>query len=324
MLKVCLTRRWPEAVEQRFQRAFETTLNTSDAPMSAEALHAALRTHDVVCPTVSDRISAAVIGEGPLRARLLANYGVGFNHIDLDACRAAGLGVTNTPGVLTDATAEIAITLMLMAARRAGEGERELRTGEWRGWRPTHLIGAGVTGKTLGLLGFGRIGQAVARRARQGFDMRVCYHSRRRASPEVEAATGAEWRSTVEEVLSEADFVSLHTPGGAETRGLIDARRLAAMKPTAFLINTARGDVVDEAALASALGKGVIAGAGLDVYVEEPRVHADLLKLENVVLLPHLGSATRETREAMGLKAFENVEAFAGGRTPPDLVLAGT
>jgi lactate dehydrogenase-like 2-hydroxyacid dehydrogenase len=269
---------------------------------------------------VSDRISAEVNGDGPLRAKLLANYGVGFNHIDLDACRAAGLAVTNTPGVLTDATAEIAITLMLMAARRAGEGERELRAGRWAGWRPTHLIGAGVTGKTVGLLGFGRIGQAVARRARQGFDMRVCYHSRRRAAPEVEAATGAEWRPSIEEVLAEADFVSLHTPGGAETRGLIDAQRLAAMKPTAFLINTARGDVVDEAALASALAAGVIAGAGLDVYVAEPTVHPALLELENVVLLPHLGSATRETREAMGFRAFENVEALAAGGTPPDLV----
>ena len=228
--------------------------------------------------------------------------------------------MTNTPDVLTDATAEIAILLMLMAARRAGEGERELRNGRWAGWRPTHLMGSGVVGKTLGLLGFGRIGRAVANRGRRGFDMRVVYHSRTRAPAEVEAETGAAWRPTVEAVLAEADFVSLHMPGGAATRGLIGADRLKAMKPTAFLINTARGDLVDEAALAEALAHGVIAGAGLDVYAEEPAVHPALLGLDKIVLLPHLGSATRETREAMGMRVFENVAAFTAGRTPPDVV----
>ena len=321
MLKVLLTRRWPEAVERRFSEAFDTTLNEADAPLGAEALGRALREHDVVCPTVCDRITTEIVAAGgSLRARLLANYGVGFNHIDVAACTGAGVTVTNTPDVLTDATAEIAILLMLMAARRAGEGERELRNGRWAGWRPTHLMGSGVVGKTLGLLGFGRIGRAVANRGRRGFDMRVVYHSRTRAPAEVEAATGAAWRPTVEAVLAEADFVSLHMPGGVATRGLIGAERLKAMKPNAFLINTARGDLVDEAALAEALAHGVIAGAGLDVYSEEPAVHPALLGLDNVVLLPHLGSATRETREAMGMRVFENVAAFAAGRTPPDVV----
>lgn len=321
MLKVFLTRRWPEAIERRFCEAFDTTVNEDDAPLGAEALGRALREHDVVCPTVCDRITAEIVAAGgPLRARLLANYGVGFNHIDVAACIAAGVTVTNTPDVLTDATAEIAILLMLMAARRAGEGERELREGRWAGWRPTHLMGSGVVGKTLGLLGFGRIGRTVASRARRGFDMRVVYHSRTRAPAEVEAETGVAWRPTVEALLVEADFVSLHMPGGAATRGLIGADRLRAMKPTAILINTARGDVVDEAALAEALANGVIAGAGLDVYAEEPAVRPALLGLDKVVLLPHLGSATRETREAMGMRVFENVAAFAAGRTPPDVV----
>jgi lactate dehydrogenase-like 2-hydroxyacid dehydrogenase len=321
MFKVLLTRRWPESVERRFCETFDTTRNETDAPLDVETLGRALREHDAVCPTVCDRITAEVVAAGaPVRTRLLANYGVGFNHIDVAACAAAGVTVTNTPDVLTDATAEIAILLMLMAARRAGEGERELREGRWTGWRPTHLMGAGVVGKTLGLLGFGRIGRAVASRAQRGFGMRVVYHSRTRASAEVEAQTGAAWRPSVEAVLAEADFVSLHTPGGAATRGLIGPDQLKAMKPSAFLINTARGDVADEAALAEALAAGVIAGAGLDVYADEPSVHPALLSLDNVVLLPHLGSATRETREAMGMRVFENVCAFAAGRRPPDVI----
>lgn len=319
-----ITRRWPEAVERRVCAAFDVTLNADDQPLTPLALSQALAEFDVVCPTVSDRIDAAVVaGAGQLRTRLLANYGVGFSHIDLEACAQAGITVCNTPGVLTDATAEIALTLMLMTARRAGEGERELRGGRWTGWRPTHLQGSGLTGKTLGVLGFGRIGQAVARRAAAGFDMQVIYHSRTRASAEVEAASGAQWRSSVREVMAEADFVSLHMPGGPETRGLIGEVELAAMKPSAFLINTARGDVLDEAALAQALARGAIAGAGLDVYAEEPCAPPALLSLENVVLLPHLGSATRETREAMGMRVFENLVAYAAGRTPPDVVVRG-
>jgi len=245
---------------------------------------------------------------------------VGVNHIDLGACRELGLAVTNTPDVLTDATAELAILLMLAAARRAGEGERELRAGQWTGWRPTHLVGAQVTGKTLGLIGYGRIAQATARKAHHGLGMRILYNSRRRAPAEVEAQTGAGFCASVEELLDASDFVSLHCPGGPETFHLIDAARLKRMKPGAFLINTARGPVVDEAALVEALREGRIAGAGLDVYEAEPKAHPGLLELQNVVLLPHLGSATVETRTAMGMKVADNLDAFFAGREPPDRV----
>ncbi|MFP6744963.1 MAG: NAD(P)-dependent oxidoreductase, partial [Alphaproteobacteria bacterium] len=220
---------------------------------------------------------------------------------------------------LTDATADLAMTLMLMAARRAGEGERHVRAGDWAGWRPTHMIGRQVTGKTLGIIGFGRIGQAVARRARDGFGMTVLYFT---PSPVAdEAATGAKACSSVEDLLARSDFVSLHCPGGAATKHLINRDRLATMKPGAILVNTARGDVVDEAALAEALAAGPIAAAGLDVYEAEPRINPALLALENLVLLPHLGSATAETRTAMGMKMIDNAVAFFAGETPPDRVI---
>jgi lactate dehydrogenase-like 2-hydroxyacid dehydrogenase len=319
--KVLLTRRWPEPVERRLAERYELTANEADVPLTAGELAEALRAHDAVCPTVSDVLDAAVLeaARGGA-ARVLGNYGVGVNHIDLEACKRLGLVVTNTPDVLTDATAELAILLMLAAARRAGEGERELRAGRWAGWRPTHMMGAQVTGKTLGLVGFGRIGQATASKAHHGLGMRILYHSRRRAGPEVEAETGAQFRDSLDELMAEADFVSLHMPGGAETRHLIDARRLGLMKPSAMLINTARGPVVDEAALAAALAGGRIAGAGLDVYEREPQVGPGLLELDSVVLLPHLGSATLETRTAMGLRVADNLDAFFEGRPPPDRV----
>jgi lactate dehydrogenase-like 2-hydroxyacid dehydrogenase len=316
--KVLLTRRWPEAVEQHLQGRYEVTLNTADTPMSQEAMAEALRTHDAVCPTVTDDLNAQVLERGAGAARILGNFGVGVNHIDLAACGRLGLAVTNTPDVLTDATAELAILLMLMSARRAGEGERHVRGGAWIGWRPTHMIGAQVTGKTLGLVGFGRIAQATARKAHHGLGMSILYHSRRRAPPEVEAACGAGMCASLEELLERSDFVSLHCPGGAETFHLIDAARLARMKPSAFLINTARGPVVDEAALTQALSSGAIAGAGLDVYEAEPRVPDALKALENVVLLPHLGSATAETRIAMGMRVAANLDAFFDGAAPPD------
>jgi len=318
--KVLLTRRWPQEVEQYLAGRYEVTLNVSDEPLDAAAMAAALRDNDAVCPTVSDTLDAAVLDKGAGQARILGNFGVGVNHIDLDACRRLGLAVVNTPDVLTDATAELAILLMLMAARRAGEGERHLRAGEWIGWRPTHLIGTEVTGSTLGLVGFGRIAQAVARKAHHGLGMPILYHSRRRAAPEVEAETGAQFRPDLDDLLAGSDFVSLHCPGGPETRHLIDDRRLGLMRPSAFLINTARGSVVDEAALAAALAGGRIAGAGLDVYEAEPRVESALMGLENVVLLPHLGSATGRTRVAMGMRVAENLEAFFEGRAPPDRV----
>ncbi len=319
--RVIVTRRWPEEVEARLAENFEVELNPEDRPFGQDALKQAFTAADAVFPTVTDRIDAEVLSVEPLRARLIGNFGVGFNHIDLDAARTRGLAVTNTPEVLTDATADLAMALLLCVARRVGEGERHLRDGAWTGWRPTHMMGTQVTGRTLGLIGFGRIGQAVARRAHRGFGMRVLFFDPFPPSDQVLRELGAAPRETVEAVLEEADFVSLHCPATPENRHLMNAERLSRMKPGAFLINTARGDVVDEMALIEALGDGLIAGAGLDVFEREPKVSAGLLGRENVVLLPHLGSATRETRIAMGLKVLENAVAFFGGAEPPDRVV---
>ena len=318
--RILVTRRWPDAVERRLCALFDTTLIADDHRLSADELRAALRDHDAVLPTVSDRLAAGVLAVEAPRARILANYGVGYSHIDVDAARERGLVVTNTPGVLTDCTADLALTLMLMVARRAGEGERELRAGRWTGWRPTHLVGTRLSGKTLGIIGMGRIGIAVARRAQHGFGMQVVFFNRSPVAAEALAGLQATQLERVEDALAQADFVSLHCPGGGANRHLIDAARLAVMKPGAFLINTARGDVVDEAALAAALQHGRLAGAGLDVFEAEPQVRPGLLALENVVLLPHLGSATRETREAMGMRVVDNLVAFFDGRRPPDQV----
>ena len=318
--RILVTRRWPEAVERRLCELFDTTLNTDDHRLSADELRAALRDFDAVLPTVSDRLDASVLTIDGARARILANYGGGYSHIDIDAARACGLGVTNTPGVLTDCTADLARTLMLMVARRAGEGEREVRAGQWSGWRPTHLVGTRLSGKTLGIIGMGRIAIAVARRAQHGFGMKVVYFNRSPVAPAQLAGLDATACARIEDVLAQADFVSLHCPGGGANRHLIDAARLAAMPPHAYLINTARGDVVDEAALVDALQHGRIAGAGLDVYENEPQLHPGLLTLDKVVLLPHLGSATRETREAMGMRVVDNLVAFFAGKRPPDQV----
>ena len=318
--QVIVTRRWPEAVETRLKERFDVQLNASDKPMSREALKDALASADALFPTVTDRIDADVLSTEPLRARLIGNFGVGFNNIDIEAAKQRGLVVTNTPEVLTDATADLAMTLLLSVARRTGEGERHVREGAWTGWRPTHMMGTQVTGKTLGLIGFGRIGQATARRAHGGFGMRILFYD---PYPPNEAAvqeTAAERRETIEAVLEESDFVSLHCPATPENRHLINTARLKCMKPEAFLINTARGDVVEEAALVEALEQQVIAGAGLDVFEREPALTPGLAERENVVLLPHLGSATRETRIAMGLKVLENAEAFFGGTEPPNRV----
>jgi lactate dehydrogenase-like 2-hydroxyacid dehydrogenase len=317
--RVLVTRRWPEQVERALQDKFETVLNATDRPLGGAELAQAMAEFDVLCPTVSDRIDAAVIGGGN-RVRLIANYGVGFEHIDLAAAEANGVAVSNTPGVLTDATADIALTLLLMAARRAGEGERELREGRWSGWRPTHKVGAALTGKVLGLVGMGRIAIATARRAKHGFGMKIAYYGRHEVAAEVAAELEAEFFPSLHTLLRAADFVSLHVPGGAATANLIDAEAIAQMKPGSYLINTARGGVVDHAALADALDRGHLAGAGLDVYPHEPQVPAALLGLENVVLLPHLGSATAETRIAMGMKALANVEAFVNGEPLPDRI----
>lgn len=318
---VVVTRRLPAPVEAQLARDFDVRLNHDDRPFSATQLQEALRTADALLPTVTDRLTAEVLAAEPLRARILANYGVGFNHIDVNAAKARGLTVTNTPDVLTDDTADDAMLLLLMVARRAGEGERHVRAGAWTGWRPTHLLGTKVSGKTLGLIGMGRIGRAVARRAHHGFGMRVIFHDPYPPPPGVAAELGAESRGSIEAVLQEADFVSLHSPATPETRHLINAQRLALMKPSAFLINTARGDIVDEAALVAALQAGRIAGAALDVYEREPQVTPALLAMENVVLLPHLGSATQETRVAMGLRACDNLTAFFAGTPPRDRVV---
>jgi lactate dehydrogenase-like 2-hydroxyacid dehydrogenase len=317
--KVLLTRRWPEAVERRLAADYDLTLNHGDGPLSFETLSEALTQYDAICPAVVDSITADLVARDGIRTRILANYGVGVNHIDIEACRARGIAVTNTPDVLTEATAETALTLMLMIARRAGEGERQVRAGEWKGWGTTKLLGTTLVGKTLGVVGFGRIGQAMARMAHRALGMPVLYSSRRPIAPEIEAETGARWRP-LDDLLAEADVVTLHCPGGPETQNLINAERLRLMKPSAFLINTARGSVVDEAALEAALRTGVIAGAGLDVFVNEPDVPPGFLELENVVLFPHLGSATVETRDAMGHRAADNLDAFFAGKLPQDLL----
>lgn len=310
-----MTRRWPDAVEEALRQRFpDVRLNADDRPLGSDGLRAALREADVLLPTVSDVLSADLI-DSDVRTRFIGNFGVGYNHIDIDATTKAGIVVTNTPGVLTDTTADTAMTLMLMVARRAGEGEREVRAGKWTGWRPTHMMGADVTGKTLGILGMGRIGRAVARRAHFGFGMSVVFHDPQ--PPGDHGIPDARGLDSIDEVLAAADFVSVHMPGGGENRHLINAERLARMKPSAFLVNSARGDVVDTDALITALRSGTIAGAGLDVYDGEPEVPLGLRELDNAVLLPHLGSATLETRTAMGMLVLENLEAFLAGREPP-------
>jgi lactate dehydrogenase-like 2-hydroxyacid dehydrogenase len=316
--RVLITRQWPKAAQDAVAEAFDVTLNADDKAMTKQQLAEALRSFDAVAPTVSDKLTADVF-EGAT-AKIVTNYGVGYTNIDVEAAKKAGIVVTNTPGVLTDCTADLAMGLMLAAARRIGEGEREVRANGWTGWRPTHMIGTKVTGATLGVIGFGRIGQAVARRAHHGFGMKIIYFDAYPIPAEVAAAVGAEKRDSFEDVLKEADFVTLHTTGGAENRHLINAARLKTMKPNAILVNTARGEVVDEAALAAALKAGTIAGAGLDVFEEEPKIHPDLVACENAVLAPHLGSATMSTRVAMGMTALANLQAFFEGREPPNRV----
>lgn len=314
--RILISRRWPAAVEQRLAARYDVTLNEADTPLGIEQLKAAMGDYDALCPTVSDKVPAEVLAAPGARVRIIANYGAGFEHIDLTAAKAAGLVVTNTPDVLTDATAELAVLLMLMTSRRAGEGERELRAGRWEGWRPTHLLGQSLAGKTLGLVGYGRIARATAQRAKAALGMEVAYYSRRRSADE----DGATYHDSLESLAAASDVLSLHTPGGPETHHMVDAALLARMKPTALLINTARGSVVNEADLAKALTDGVIAGAGLDVYQGEPQVNPVLLAAPNAVLLPHLGSATLETRTAMGMKVADNLDAFFDGKPPLDRV----
>lgn len=314
-----ISRRWPEAAEARLRESCDVTINADDAPLSRADWQDAMRRFDIICPTVSDRIDAEILRTPGARTRLLANYGVGFDHIDIATAREMGIAVTNTPGVLTEATADLALTLILMTSRRAGEGERELRAGQWTGWRPTHMMGQDLAHKQLGLVGFGRIAQATAARAR-AFGMTIAYTGRRRASVDDEAAVGATWYESLEALAGDSDILSLHCPGGDATRHLVNASLLGRMKSTAILINTARGSVVDEAALATALKNRQIWAAGLDVFHGEPYVAPALLGLDNAVLLPHLGSATIETRTRMGMRAAANVEAYVAGQELTDRV----
>lgn len=318
--RVLVTRRWPGAVEARLNELFDVQLNRDDKPLQPEDFRAAMGSFDAILPTVTDKLGAASLEIERPQTRILANYGVGFSHIDLPSAEGHGIVVTNTPDVLSECTADIAMTLMLMAARRAGEGERELRAGKWTGWRPTHLIGTKVSGKTLGIIGYGRIGQEMAKRAHHGFGMKILAYNRSQVAPEILAENKATQVASVDELLPQCDFISLHCPGGAANRHLIDARRLGLMRPDAFLINTARGEVIDETALAQALWFETIGGAALDVFDGEPAINPDLLSSDRLVMLPHLGSATREAREAMGFRVIDNLEDFFAGREPRDRV----
>lgn len=310
---------WPQSAMDALAERYEVIVHDRHEPLTEEQWRDALRRFDAICPTVTDRLPASVFAVPDRRAAIVANFGAGYDHVDVTAAASSGVVVTNTPDVLTEATAELALMLMLMAARRAGEGERELREGRWRGWRPTHMTGQALGGKRLGLVGFGRIAQTTARLASAALGMRLAYHSRRPVELPSDLAH-AVYYPVLDDLLADADCVSLHCPGGAVTRHLLDRPRLARMKPGAILVNTARGSVVDEDALADALGAGALGAAALDVYEREPTVNPKLLALENVVLLPHLGSATIETRVAMGLRVAANLNAYFAGRAPPDRV----
>jgi glyoxylate reductase len=301
---------------------FDAVLNADDRPMDRATLGAAMADADVFVPTVTDRIDAELIAAAPDRLRLIANYGAGFGHIDLKAARERGITVTNTPGVLTEDTADMAMALILAAPRRLIEGDKLVRSGKWTGWRPTGMRGHRIGGKKLGILGMGRIGQAVAQRAR-AFGLTIHYHNRHRIPEVAEAQLGATWHADLDTMLRAVDILTIHTPHSDSTGGLIDARRLDLLGPQGWLINTARGEIVDPEDLVAALTGGRIAGAGLDVYVNEPAVDPRLIALDNVVLLPHLGSATFEGREAMGLKVIANIRSWVDGHRPPDQVLEG-
>lgn len=318
--RVFVVRRLPAAVEAHLSERYDVELNSTDDTYPVDRLVAAARDFDAIVPTVVDDVPAAVFETEPLRTRLVANFGVGFDRIDLAAAKKRGVVVTNTPGVLTEDTADLAMMLILAAARRASEGERQLRAGKWEGWRPTHMLGTRVTGATLGIVGFGRIGAAVAKRAYRGFGMRVVYVSSRAPDAQLVADAKAERCESLEELLATSDFVSLHVPARPDTRRMLDARRIGVMRHGAILVNTARGDLVDEAALVQALESGALAAAGLDVFEREPFVSQSLLALDNVVLLPHLGSATTASRVAMGERVLANLHAFFRGLSPPDEV----
>ncbi len=316
MRSLLISKRLPDAVLAEARAGYDVTLRETEEPMSEAEVTTALETYDAILPTLGDGFTAEAIAQaGDLKTRIIANFGVGYNHIAADAAKARGITVTNTPGAVTDATADIALTLMLMTARRAGEGERLVRAGNWGGWQPTQMLGLHLSGKTVGIIGMGRIGQAIAHRCRAGFGCRIVFANR-----SAKSIAGATQLSGPLDVAHAADVVVIATPGGAQTRHLIDAAFFAAMRPHAILVNIARGDVIDEAALIKALQAGAIGGAGLDVYEREPVVPDVLRAMENVTLLPHLGTAALEVREDMGRMALANLAAFFAGDAPPNPV----
>lgn len=319
-LRVIVTRRLPREIEARMMELFDTRLNEDDRPLDREALAQTVGKADVLVPTVTDAIDGALLERAGPALKLIASFGTGVDHIDLAAARARGIVVTNTPGVLTEDTADMTMALILAVPRRLSEGERLLRGGDWRGWAPTTMLGHRIWGKRLGIVGMGRIGQAVARRAR-GFGLSIHYHNRNRLDEETEAALEATWWQSLDQMLAHVDFVSIHCPSTPATYHLLSARRLSLLRPQAYVINTSRGHAIDEAALVRLLESARIAGAGLDVYENEPLVTPKLLTLDNVVALPHIGSATIEGRLDMGEKVLINIQTFADGHAPPDRVI---
>lgn len=319
-LHIVVTRKLPEPVETRLRELFEVELNESDRPMTAAALGAAMKRADVLVPTLTDRIDQHLLAGAGERLRLIANYGAGFDHIDVATARARGILVSNTPGVLTEDTADMTMALILAVPRRVQEGVDLMQRGHWDGWTPTAIMGRRIWGKRLGILGMGRIGQAVARRAR-AFGLQIHYHNRRRLHEEIEAPLEATYWESLDQMLARVDILSVNCPHTPATYHLLSARRLALMKPSAFIVNTARGEVIDENALTRMLKRGELAGAGLDVFEKEPGVNPELLGLPNVVLLPHMASATEEGRIEMGEKVILNIKTFADGHRPPDQVL---
>ena len=319
-LSVVVTRRLPEAVETRLSELFNVSLRSDDTPMSRTELTEALQNADVLVPTITDTIDSALIAQAGDRLKLIANYGAGIDHIDVATARQRGILVSNTPGVLTDDTADMAMALILAVTRRIPEGLALMQSGEWKGWAPTALLGGRVGGKRLGILGMGRIGQAVARRAR-AFGMQIHYHNRKRLRPEVEDALEATYWDSLDQMVARMDVISINCPHTPSTFHLMNARRLKLLKPSAVIVNTSRGEVIDENALTRMLRAGEIAGAGLDVYEHGTEINPRLRELKNVVLLPHMGSATREGRAEMGEKVLINIKTFDDGHRPPDQVV---
>ncbi len=318
---VIVTRKLPEAIEARMMELFDTRLNDDDHAMSTEQLVEVVKTADVLVPTVTDRIDARILSQAGENLRLIASYGAGVDHIDLATARTRGITVTNTPGVLTEDTADMTMALILAVPRRLAEGERLVRSGDWSGWGPTSMLGHRIWGKRLGIIGMGRIGTAVARRA-SGFGLSIHYHNRRRAPEAVEQEVEATYWESLDQMLARTDIISVNCPHTPATFHLLSARRLALLKPHAYVVNTSRGEVIDEVALTRMLRDSQIAGAGLDVFEHEPAINPKLLELENVVLLPHMGSATIEGRIDTGEKELINIKTFVDGHAPPDRVIA--